>query len=99
MPTDGERSWMTAIAFAEEGEFETAREYLPRPGPRRLAAWIERHLVAAALAEEGLHEEAVLASGAGPRRDGGEALDALLRAHGIRMLCGALSPAALAVRR
>jgi hypothetical protein len=99
MPTDGERSWMTAIAFAEEGEFETAREYLPRLAPCRLAAWIERHLVAAAFAEEGLHEDAVIASGDGPRRFGEEALDALLRAHGVRMLCGALSPAALAARR
>ena len=65
----------------------------------RLQAWLERHLAAAALAEEGLYEEASRLSGARPRPRGDEALDALLRARGIRLLCGALSAAALSPRR
>lgn len=61
--------------------------------------WLERHLAAAALAEEGLHDEAVRVSGARPGRRDDKALDALLAAHGVRMLCGDLPVAALAPRR
>lgn len=70
--------------------------------PRGLAAWIERHLVAAALAEEGLAWEAVRLRRGEPERPparGEDPLDALLRARGVRMFCGVLSPAALAERR
>jgi hypothetical protein len=70
--------------------------------PGRLSAWIERHLVAAALAEEGLAWEAA-GLGCGeqerPPARGVDPLDALLRAHGVRMFCGVLSPTALAARR
>ncbi len=65
----------------------------------RLLAWLERHLAAAALAEEGLHDEAVRVSEARPAPRTGEALDALLAARGIRMLCGALPMSALSPRR
>lgn len=66
----------------------------------RFLEWLERHLAAAALAEEGLHDAAVRLSGARPSSAGdGEALDALLAARGVRMLCGALSAAALSPRR
>ncbi len=64
----------------------------------RLAEWIERHLVAAALAEEGLHADARRAcapEGAATEDD----LDAWLASRGVRMYCAVLSPAALMVRR
>jgi hypothetical protein len=101
-PKDGETSVMTAVTFAEAGEFETARRYLPPPRGGGLAAWLERHLAAAAFAEEGLHEEARRLAGGrptrAPRPPREDALDALLRARGVRMFRGVVSPAALAAR-
>lgn len=79
----------------------------PRSGAARahrsrresLLAWVERQLVAAAFAEEGLYREA-RSIGGGDGASGGEsALQVLLGAHGVRMFCGSLSPAALAARR
>ncbi len=96
-PIDSEKSWMTAVTFAEAGEWETARYYAPHPRKSRLLAWIERHLEAAAFAEEGLHDEAMRI--AGLKRAEEDALDALLRVHGMRIFCGVLSPAVLAPRR
>lgn len=100
-PADDDGDDMIAVTFAEVGEWETARRYAPR-GAGSLGAWIERQLIAAALAEEGLHDEARRIAGGGrsppPARDG-DALDAALRARGVRMFCGVLSPAALAARR
>lgn len=103
-PSDDERSEMIAVTFAEAGEWDEARRWAAPPRKGRLAAWLERHLAAAALAEEGLHDEAVRLAGGGrprpappPREE--DALDAILRAHGVRMFCGVLSPAALAARR
>ncbi len=97
-PTDDERSWMTAVTFAEAGEWETARLYAPRPRKGRLLAWIERHIVAAAFAEEGLHEDALRIAGIERPADD-DALDAILGGRGIRMFCGVLSPAVLHPRR
>ncbi|HET8539928.1 MAG TPA: hypothetical protein VFL83_08655 [Anaeromyxobacter sp.] len=90
-----------AVTFAEAGEWDTARRYAPRPGRSRVGAWLERHLLAAALAEEGLRDDAVRLVGNGPPPAAGEedALDALLRAHGLRMSFGVLSPAALGAAR
>jgi hypothetical protein len=96
--TDDEKSWMTAVAFAEEGEWETARHLTPDPRPGRLRAAAERHLVAAAFAEEGLPEEARRLVGAARAPEPEATLEALLAAHGVRMFCGVLSPAALAPR-
>lgn len=104
-PTDRDADVMIAVTFAEAGELETARWYAPRPKKGRLAAWIERHLLAAAFAEEGLHDEALRLCGAPARRPEPapapeeDALDALLRAHGVRMFSGVLSPAVLVTRR
>lgn len=103
--TDGETSVMTAVTFAEAGEWETARGYLAPPRGRGLASWLERHLAAAALAEEGLHDEALRIAAAEaprplpiqPREE--DALDALLRQRGVRMFRGVASAAALAARR
>jgi hypothetical protein len=102
-PSDDQRDVMIAVTFAEAGEWDEARRWAPPPGRGRLWAWIERHLSAAAFAEEGLHAEARrLVVGGRPRRalpPQEDALDAILRARGVRMFSGVLSPAALAVRR
>jgi hypothetical protein len=103
-PTDDERSVMIAVTFAEAGEWDEARRWAPPPRRGWLAAWLERHLAAAALAEEGLHDEALRLAGAArprplspPREE--DALDALLGERGVRMFRGVVSPAALAARR
>jgi hypothetical protein len=102
-PPDDRTDVMVAVTFAEAGEWEAARRYAPPPGSWRLWAWLERHLLAAALAEEALPDDAlhVLHAGAGPepKRGGEDALDALLRARGIRMSFGVLSPDALGAGR
>lgn len=102
-PADDRPDLWLAVTFAEAGEWETARRYAQPPGKARPWAWLERHLVAAALAEGALHEDAlrVLRNGSGPggSRPGGDALDALLRARGVRMLAGVLSPEALGAGR
>lgn len=100
-PTDRDADVMIAVTFAEAGDADTARWYAPRPRKGRLAAWIERHLLAAAFAEEGLHDEALQLCGAQAARPAPEedALDALLRARGVRMFSGVLSPAVLVSRR
>jgi hypothetical protein len=100
-PASHDGDVMIAVTFAEAGEWETARVYAPPRGRGRLGAWIEGHLLAAALAEEGVRDEALRLVGAvrarpQPDRD---ALDALLRARGVRMFSGVLSPAALSARR
>ncbi len=100
-PADDRFDPWIAVTFAEAGEWETARRYAPPAGRGRAWAWIERHLVAAALAEEALHDEARRIAGggdgrAGPGRD--DALDALLRARGVRMSFGVLSADALGAR-
>jgi len=92
---------MIAVTFAEAGEWETARTYAPPPGSGGVRAWIERHLLAAALAEEGMPDEALRFLGAERARPppDPDALDALLRGRGVRMFSGVLSPTALAARR
>lgn len=65
----------------------------------RFLEWLERHLAAAALAEEGLHDEALRVSGVRARLRDDDGLDAVLAARGVRMLCGALSTTALSPRR
>ncbi len=101
-PADGPSDVMIAVTFAEAGEWETARRFAPPPGNARLSRWVERHLVAAAFAEEALHDEArrVLRARPGPAiaDAGGDPLDALLRARGVRMCFGVLSPEALGAR-
>lgn len=101
-PADDDRDVMIAVTFAEAGELETARRYAPAPGAGRFLEWLERHLLAAALAEEGLRDDAlrILRGEPGPEAGRGEdALDALLRERGLRMSFGVLSPAALGGRR
>lgn len=59
-----ERSWMDAVTFAEAGEWETALRMAPLPSKSRWAEFFERTFMAVAFAEEGLHEEARVLSGA-----------------------------------
>ena len=102
MSADDDRDVMIAVTFAEAGAWEAARAYAPRPRPRRAAAWLERHLLAAAHAEGALPADALRLLGARPRRGPGrveDALDALLRERGVRMSFAVLSPDALGVRR
>ena len=70
-----------------------------RPRRESVLAWVERQLVAAAFAEEGLHREARRMSEVERAPGSADALRGLLGGHGVRMFCGSLSPAALAARR
>ncbi|MEW6595207.1 MAG: hypothetical protein AB1413_10090 [Thermodesulfobacteriota bacterium] len=65
--TNRHAKWTTAITFAEAGEWETARLYMP-PVKTTLRAWLEKTFMAVAFAEEGLADEAVRLSGEPPRR-------------------------------
>jgi len=56
--TNNDRSWMDAVTFAEAGEWETARSMAPLPTKSKWAEFFEQVFMAAAFAEEGLHEEA-----------------------------------------
>lgn len=53
------QSWTTAITFAEAGEWETARSYMPVSRRNKLLAWLENLCVAVTFAEEGMQDEAV----------------------------------------
>lgn len=55
---NSDRSWMSAVTFAEAGEWETARAMTPLPGKSRWADLFEQTFMAVAFAEEGMHEEA-----------------------------------------
>ena len=85
------------MAGTHAGETRVSRAHRRRRGS--WLAWVERQLLAAVFAEEGLHREARRLSGGDGASGGDEALQLLLGAHGVRMFCGSLSPAALAARR
>jgi hypothetical protein len=53
------QKWMTAITFAEAGEWETAKSMMPAPLRSRAVSQFEKSFMAAAFAEEGLHDEAI----------------------------------------
>lgn len=54
------QKWMTAITFAEAGEWDMAREMSPPVSvPSRKISQIEQTFMAAAFAEAGLYDEAV----------------------------------------
>lgn len=65
------RSWMSAVTFAEAGEWETARTMIPVIKRSKMADFLERAMMAVAFAEEGMPEEArrlVSASPQPPKR-------------------------------
>lgn len=53
------RNWMSAITFAEAGEWKTAREMTPSSRPGILSERLRTIFMAAAFAEAGLHGEAL----------------------------------------
>ena len=53
---------MTAAAFAEAGEWNTAIEMLPASEPRGIISWLDRQMMAITFAESGLYDEAVSVS-------------------------------------
>jgi hypothetical protein len=53
------RSWTTAITFAEAGEWETARTFMPVSRRNPVVARFENLCMAATFAEHGMQDEAV----------------------------------------
>lgn len=53
------QSWTTAITFAEAGEWETARSFMPVSRRNPVIAWFENLCMAVTFAEQGMHDEAV----------------------------------------
>lgn len=53
------QKWMTAITFAEAGEWETAKNMMPVTLRSRAINKFQKIFMAAAFAEEGLHAEAI----------------------------------------
>jgi len=52
---------MTAAAFAEAGEWNTAIEMLPAAEPRGIISWLDRQMMAVTFAECGLYDDAIRA--------------------------------------
>ncbi len=96
-------SWMTAITFAEAGEWDMAREYIPS-GKRLFAglrSLLENNFMAAAFAEEGLYDDAVRLAADGHRHQQTPAFSDFLNTlglSGVRIVYGSLSPLELSVR-
>lgn len=83
------QKWMTAITFAEAGEWETAQNMTPVSIRSRAINQFQKIFMAAALAEEGLHAEAVILAGSSNLpAPGGEAFLQSLGLGGIRMTYG-----------
>jgi hypothetical protein len=61
-------NWMVAAAFAEAGEWDTARSMIPEKKNTLEFGWLSRIFSAVAFAEEGLHDEALRLIGAGSRK-------------------------------
>lgn len=83
------QKWMTAITFAEAGEWETARNMLPVSIRSRAINQFQKIFMAAAFAEEGLHAEAMaLAEGCSAQAPSGDDFLQSLGLGGIRMTYG-----------
>lgn len=92
---DRERNWMSAVTFAEAGEWETAITLTPLPTKSKWADFFEQTFMAVAFAEAGLHEEAQLLAGMkrqAPRRIK-NFLDSI-GLHNVRMTYGILQEGA-----
>lgn len=61
-------NWMVAAAFAEAGEWETARTMIPEKKNTTEFSWLSRIFSAVAFAEEGLVEEALRLTGGKSRQ-------------------------------
>lgn len=83
------QKWMTAITFAEAGEWETAKNMMPVTIRSRAISQFQKIFMAAAFAEEGLHAEAIsLAEGLGPEAPKADDFLQSLGLGGIRMTYG-----------
>jgi len=83
------QKWMTAITFAEAGEWETAKTMMPAGIVNRTISKFEKIFMAAAFAEEGLHEEAIsLAEAQNLQAPNADAFLQSLGLGGIRMTYG-----------
>lgn len=85
--SNSDRSWMSAVTFAEAGEWETARALTPLTAKSRWAELFEQIMMAAAFAEEGLSEEAKLLAGLNrqPQKRINNFLDSIGLRHNVRM--------------
>ena len=83
------QKWMTAITFAEAGEWETAKKMMPVTIRSRAINRFEKIFMAAAFAEEGLHAEAItLAERSSLQAPSGDDFLRSLGLGGIRMTYG-----------
>jgi hypothetical protein len=83
------QKWMTAITFAEAGEWETARTMVPVAIRSRAINKFQKIFMAAAFAEAGLHAEAItLAEGLNPQSPNENDFLHSLGLGGIRMTYG-----------
>lgn len=83
------QKWMTAITFAEAGEWETAKNMLPVTLQSRVINKFQKIFMAAAFAEEGLHDEAIrLAEGLSLEAPKADDFLQSLGLGGIRMTYG-----------
>ena len=83
------QKWMTAITFAEAGEWETAQRMAPAVIRSRAINTFQKIFMAAAFAEEGLHAEAItLADPPSLQAPSGDAFLHSLGLGGIRMTYG-----------
>lgn len=83
------QKWMTAITFAEAGEWGTAQRMAPATVRSRAISKSQKIFMAAAFAEEGLHAEAItLAEAPNLQAPSGDAFLQSLGLGGIRMTYG-----------
>ena len=87
------QKWMTAITFAEAGEWETAKNMMPVSIRSRAINQFQKIFMAVAFAEEGLHAEALtLTEGATPQAPSTGNFLQSLGLGGIRMTYGVFAP-------
>lgn len=83
------QQWMTAITFAEAGEWESARLMTPASIRTRAINRFQKIFMAAAFAEEGLHAEAIdLAEGLSFQAPSADDFLQSIGLGGIRMTYG-----------
>ena len=84
------QGWMNAITFAEAGEWDTARQMMPKGRSRHAIGWLQKTFMAAAFAEEGLPEEAlrIMASQSPLANSSADAFLNSIGLGGIRMTYG-----------
>lgn len=85
-------SWMSAVTFAEAGEWDTARQMMPTSRTSNRIGWLHRIFVAVTFAEVGLHEEALrIVDNPQPRGDLADGFVEAIGLRGVRMTCGVLA--------